>query len=328
MHAWNQPILDSLTARAGRLPHALLLHGPRGVGKAALAERIAQSLLCEGAGRKPCLACDACRWFLAGNHPDFRRVESEAVAKVPPAPEAEDEAPAKRAPKQPSIEIKVDQVRELADFLYVRSHRGGVRLALVHPAEDMNENAANALLKGLEEPPASAMFLLVSHRPAQLLPTIRSRCVAVPVPIPPREAALQWLASQGIKNAERWLAYAGGAPLRAVEYAADGEALSSLLRTPAPVEVREGLERLADALQKIALDRALSAFGLPPKYQTGSARVPPEKAREWLAFARRMGEDRLLCRHPLNPRLFSAAMLAAMPSDARQAAAGSGAASG
>jgi DNA polymerase III subunit delta' len=317
MHAWNQPILDSLTARAGRLPHALLIHGPRGVGKAALAERIAQTLLCEGAGKKPCLACDACRWFVAGNHPDFRRVESEAVAKVPPALDAEDEAPAKRAPKQPSIEIKVDQVRELADFLYVRSHRGGVRLALVHPAEDMNENAANALLKGLEEPPAAAMFLLVSHRPAQLLPTIRSRCVALPVPIPPRAAAVEWLLSQNVKDGERWLAYAGGAPLRAVDYAADAATLSGLLRAPAPVEGREGLEPLADALQKIALDRALSAFGLPPKYQTGSGKVAPEKAREWLAFARRMGEDRLLCRHPLNPRLFSAAMLAAMPSDAR-----------
>jgi DNA polymerase-3 subunit delta' len=328
MHAWNQPILDSLIARSARLPHALLIHGPRGVGKAALAERIAHSLLCEGTGKKPCLACDACRWFLAGNHPDFRRVESEAVAKVPPPADSDEEAPtSKRATKQPSIEIKVDQVRELANFLYVRSHRGGVRLALVHPAEDMNENAANALLKGLEEPPAGAMFILVSHRPAQLLPTIRSRCVAVPVPIPAREAALQWLASQGIRDAERWLAYAGGAPLRAVDYAADAAVLSSLIRAPAPVEVREGLERLAEALQKIALDRALSAFGLPPKYQTGSAAVAPEMAREWLAFARRMGEDRLLCRHPLNPRLFSAAMVNAMPSAGRQAA-GSGAPSG
>ena len=146
--------------------------------------------------RSPASPATRCRWFLAGNHPDFRRVESEAVAKVPPPADRDEEAPtSKRATKQPSIEIKVDQVRELADFLYVRSHRGGVRLALVHPAEDMNENAANALLKGLEEPPAGAMFILVSHRPAQLLPTIRSRCVAVPVPIPPREAALQWLVS-------------------------------------------------------------------------------------------------------------------------------------
>ena len=94
----------------------------------ALAERAAQLLLCEGKP-KPCGACDGCRWFLSGNHPDFRRVEPEALAKVPPA-DPDDEAPAAKRTKQPSIEIKVDQVRELADFLYVRSHRGALRVAL------------------------------------------------------------------------------------------------------------------------------------------------------------------------------------------------------
>jgi DNA polymerase-3 subunit delta' len=305
MHSWNQPILDSLARRVERLPHALLLFGPRGVGKLALAERMGQLLLCEGEGRKPCGSCDACRWFLAGNHPDFRRLEPESLAPV----REEEEAPARR-PKQPSIEIKVDQVRELADFLYVGSHRGRLRVALVHPAEDMNENASNALLKGLEEPPAGAMFILVSHRPAQLLPTIRSRCVGVPVAIPPRDAALEWLSAQGVKDATHWLAYAGGAPLRAVDYAARGEILLG------PVDEREALEPLAEALQKMALDRALLAFGLPAKYQTTTGKVSPGKAREWLAFARQVGQDRLLSRHPLNPRLFSAAMLAAMPSDA------------
>ena len=313
MHAWNQPILDSLAARSARLPHALLVYGPRGVGKLALAERVAQLLLCEGKP-KPCGACDGCRWFLGGNHPDFRRIEPEALAKLPVTDPEENEV---KKSKQPSIQIKIEQVRELADFLYVRSHRGAMRVALVHPAEDMNENASNALLKGLEEPPAGAMFILVSHRPAQLLPTIRSRCVAVPVPIPPRDAALKWLSAQGIKDAERWLAYAGGAPLRALDYAAEAEPLSRLLKAPGPVEVREDLERLADALQKIALDRALTAFGLPQKYQTGQVAVNAAKARAWLAFARRMGEDRLLCRHPLNPRLFSAAMVGAMPTEGR-----------
>jgi len=274
---------------------------------------VAQLLLCEGKP-KPCGACDGCRWFLGGNHPDFRRIEPEALAKLPPTDPEENEV---KKPKQPSIQIKIEQVRELADFLYVRSHRGAMRVALVHPAEDMNENASNALLKGLEEPPAGAMFILVSHRPAQLLPTIRSRCVAVPVPIPPRDAALKWLSAQGIKDAERWLAYAGGAPLRALDYAAEAEPLSRLLKAPGPVEVREDLERLADALQKIALDRALTAFGLPQKYQTGQVAVNAAKARAWLAFARRMGEDRLLCRHPLNPRLFSAAMVGAMPTEGR-----------
>ena len=313
MHTWNQPILESLAARSARLPHALLVYGPRGVGKLALAERVAQLLLCEGKP-KPCGACDGCRWFLGGNHPDFRRIEPEALAKLPVTDPEENEV---KKSKQPSIQIKIEQVRELADFLYVRSHRGAMRVALVHPAEDMNENASNALLKGLEEPPAGAMFILVSHRPAQLLPTIRSRCVAVPVPIPPRDAALKWLSAQGIKDAERWLAYAGGAPLRALDYAAEAEPLSRLLKAPGPVEVREDLERLADALQKIALDRALTAFGLPQKYQTGQVAVNAAKARAWLAFARRMGEDRLLCRHPLNPRLFSAAMVGAMPTEGR-----------
>jgi len=313
MHTWNQPILESLAARSARLPHALLVYGPRGVGKLALAERVAQLLLCEGKP-KPCGTCDGCRWFLGGNHPDFRRIEPEALAKLPVTDPEENEV---KKSKQPSIQIKIEQVRELADFLYVRSHRGAMRVALVHPAEDMNENASNALLKGLEEPPAGAMFILVSHRPAQLLPTIRSRCVAVPVPIPPRDAALKWLSAQGIKDAERWLAYAGGAPLRALDYAAEAEPLSRLLKAPGPVEVREDLERLADALQKIALDRALTAFGLPQKYQTGQVAVNAAKARAWLAFARRMGEDRLLCRHPLNPRLFSAAMVGAMPTEGR-----------
>ena len=306
MHPWNRPILDSFAARAARLPHALLLHGPRGVGKLALAERMAQLLLCEGQ-TKPCDACDACRWFRGGNHPDFRRLEPEALAKAPP-PDMDDEAPARKT-KQPSIEIKVDQVRELAGFLYVRSHRGGSRVALVHPAEDMNENASNALLKGLEEPPAGAIFILVSHRPAQLLPTIRSRCVAIPVPIPARETALEWLSSQKMNDPARWLAYAGGAPLRALEYEERGEV------PLAPVNDRDGLEPLADALQKLALDNALLAFGLPPKYQT-TTKAPSATAREWLAFARHMGEERLLTRHPLSPRLFSTSMLGAMPKKA------------
>ena len=80
-----------------------------------------------------------------------------------------------------------------------------------------------------------------------------------------------------------------------------------------PVEDRDELEGLADALQKIALDRALGAMGLPPKYQTGTIDRNPAKAREWLSFARGMGERRLLSRHPLNPKLFSAEMLANLP---------------
>ena len=312
MHPWNEPLLESVRKRLSRLPHALLIHGARGVGKLEFAERIAQLFLCEhdDAAKRPCGACSGCRWYLAGSHPDFRRIEPEALAKEPPpAEEAEETAPAKRS--KPSLEIKVDQIRGLEDFLNVGSHRGKLRVALVHPAEDMNEVSANALLKGLEEPPTGAVFLLVSHRPARLLPTIRSRCVALPVPVPPVEVAQRWLESQHVRDAARWLAYAGGAPLRAMDYAASAPIFDRLLKSPTATDNRDDLEPLVDALQKIALDRALTSFGLPPKYGASTAKTNDGHA--WLTYARRLGEDRLLCRHPLSPRLFSGELLSAMP---------------
>ena len=172
-----------LTGKLDRLPHALLIHGNPGVGKLELAERFVQLLLCEqrGQGTKPCGTCEACRWFLGGNHPDARYLEPEALARHPVVDDNdEDELPKEK--KKPSLQIRIEQTRTLAGFVNLVSHRGGYRVAIVHPAEDMNTATANSLFKSLEEPPLGAVFLLVSHRPARLLPTIRSRCVPVPVP--------------------------------------------------------------------------------------------------------------------------------------------------
>ena len=308
MHPWTEPLLESVRRRLDRLPHALLVHGARGVGKLALAERIAQLLLCEQE-KKPCGSCAGCRWFLAGTHPDFRRIEPEALAKEPLPGEEGEESPAKRG--KPSIEIKIEQVRALTDFLNVGSHRGKLRIVLIHPAEDMNPTTQNALLKALEEPPPSVVFLLVSHWPSRLLPTVRSRCVLLPVPLPNKDVAQRWLEAHHVQDAGRWLAYAGGAPLRAMDYAAAAATFDRLLKSPTPTDDRDELEALVDALQKVALDRALLAFGLPPKYGASSAETKDGHA--WLTYGRRLGEDRLLCRHPLNARLFSGELLAAMP---------------
>jgi DNA polymerase-3 subunit delta' len=317
--AWEQ-----LVAKLDRLPHALLIHGVPGIGKLDLAERFAQVLLCEkkGQGGTPCGACEGCRWFLAGNHPDARIVEPEAVAlaqgRSAAVTEEGEEEPAGK--KNPSVQIKIEQTRGLAEFLNVASHRGGRRVAIIHPAEDMNTATANSLLKGLEEPPAGAIFLLVSHRPAGLLPTIRSRCVPVPVPLPEPKAAAAWLAAKGVRAPERWLAFAGGAPLRALEYATGerGEAIERVLRAIgagdraalAEVKDRAELEPLAEVLQKMAYDRAFASLAGRTRY--GGAVVPGD-ARAWLAYARAMGRHRVLTRHPLNHKLFAAEMVAGMP---------------
>ena len=322
IYPWQIQAWAQLLAMRTRLPQALLVHGPKGVGKLALAEHFSQLLLCEAAGslQAPCGICDGCRWFLAGTHPDLRRLEPESLERLRYSGEEQDEpAPVASRTQKPSTEIKVGQVRSLDGFLNLRSHRGRQRVVLVHPAEDMNPNAANALLKGLEEPQAQAHFILVSHRPARLLPTIRSRCVALPVALPDPGAAGSWLKAQGASDWEAWLAFAGGAPLRALEYASGaGESIGRLrkalqardLETLGAVNDREQVEALAEVLQKHALNVAMESYCGQSRYgqAAGSA-----QAAAWLRYARQMGRNRLLARHPLNPRLFAGEMLAGMP---------------
>ncbi len=314
----HESILESLISRSERLPQALLLYGPRGIGKLELARALAQRLLCEAepAGVQACGRCNACRWFLAGNHPDFRQVEPEASAQQRPTDEAGDAESEAGKPGRASREIKIAQIRELADFLNIGSHRGARRVALLHPAEDMNMAAANALLKGLEDSPPSVVFLLVSHRPARLLPTIRSRCVRLPVPVPPEAEARAWLAEQGVAEAGQWLAFAGGAPGQALEFSA-GETAEPIAKLRSALEKedfealagvvqgRTEMELLVDLLQRHAVDRALLAVGDEPRFGTAKKSRGPERPWPWIDFSRRLGRYRPLSRHPLNAGLFA-----------------------
>jgi DNA polymerase-3 subunit delta' len=166
---WGQDAALSLAAaalRGGRPPHAWLITGPPGIGKATLAYRMARTLLRYGAtDAAPAdlsLPADdpVARQIAARSHPGLLVLKRGLNPRT----------------GKPQTELPVDEVRRLSDFFGMTAGADGWRVAIIDPADDMNENAANALLKQLEEPPRNAMLLLLSHRPGRLLPTIRSRC--------------------------------------------------------------------------------------------------------------------------------------------------------
>ena len=249
IYPWQQDDWNRLQELCKRPPHGLLFKGNKGIGKFDLAMNLAQSLLCEQPReeRAACGNCPSCHWFGQGSHPDFRLIQPEALSQ-----ESEDGEEIKPASgKKPSKQISVDQIRGLADFFGMSAHQGGRRVIVVHPAEAMNINAANALLKNLEEPPPGLLFILVSHKPQQLLPTILSRCLSFALPSPDFDSASRWLANQGVKDPSTVLAASGFSPLQALQL--DGqvggeerEKLLRALRQPSALDVFA----LAELLQK------------------------------------------------------------------------------
>ncbi|MBI4969468.1 MAG: DNA polymerase III subunit delta' [Rhodospirillales bacterium] len=155
---------------SGRLAHAWLLTGPRGIGKATMAYRIARFVLSGGGGGGGLFGGPPDSLAVANDHPIFQRVASGGHADLKIIEKGvNDEG-------KPRMEIPVDAIRELGSFMNLTPAEGGWRLAVVDAADEMNRSSANAILKILEEPPARALLLLVCHAPGRLLPTIRSRC--------------------------------------------------------------------------------------------------------------------------------------------------------
>ena len=280
------------------------------MGKLIFARALAQALLCEAPADTgaACGACTACSWFESGSHPDFRQIEPGAVD-----PQNEEE--------EKKTTIGVNQIRALAEFINITSHRGGWKAIVLHPAEALNPNAANALLKNLEEPPPRTVFMLVSHRPHQLLPTVRSRCQHVVLSAPDARAAAEWLAAQGVRKPELALAHIGNAPLLALalegtEYWGARAAFLRQLAAPG-LDVLAIGEAFADCpvphvlawLQKWSYDivhyRTLGRVRYNPDFADAiaalSAKVAPLAA---LRFHREMVKLQAVAQHPLNARLF------------------------
>ena len=199
--------------RATRVPHALLLRGAAGCGKALFAARLAAALLCRS-DDPPCGECGSCRLCAAGSHPDRIDVAIEKDRR----------------------EIVIDQVRGLIHTVGLTARIGGRKVVIVNPAEQMNRHAANTLLKTLEEPPGATVFLLVSANHALLLATVRSRCQLIDFPTADPGIALEWLRGR-VPDPAAALALAPGAPIRAVELSEGGL-----------IELRSGIERDLDVL--------------------------------------------------------------------------------
>ncbi|QEY15254.1 DNA polymerase III subunit delta' [Cellvibrio sp. KY-GH-1] len=205
-----QHLVQQIAAK--KLPHALMIAGPKGIGKRHLADALAQLLLCvspiEGT---PCGRCRGCELNKSQTHPDLLWLEPEEAGKA----------------------IKVDQVRDLTESLGKTAQQGGYKLVIIEPAEAMNGNAANALLKSLEEPAANTLLILVTHAPSAVLPTIRSRCQMRKLPMPRTEQVLHWLSPLVVGSnitPDALLVAARGAPLTALSLL-QGDALEQREQT-------------------------------------------------------------------------------------------------
>ena len=319
---WQAEAARDALGRRGTWPHGLLLTGMRGNGKRALAMHFARALLCERPqpDGSACGACPSCGYASAGQHPDLRVLDLVEV---------DEEGEAKAL-----AEIRIDAVRDLTAWSLLTSHRGVAKVGIVDPAEALNIAAANALLKTLEEPPPSTFFILVSHHPGQVAPTLRSRCLRLAAPRPSPDQASAWLVAQGVAHPGAVLAQADGAPLAALRLADPARqeeravwlaalakpaslptvALAARVEAGAKDERRDRLALAIDWLAAWTSDLARVAAG-------GAAKRNPDFAAPLLALApsvaqpalfryhRSLAEQRALVTHPLQPRLVAESLL-------------------
>lgn len=219
--------------KAGKLPHALLFAGPQGIGKATLAFHLAHHLLKHPSAANapeefatPDPASSMSRQIATGAHPSVLHLTRPVNDKT----------------KSFKSVVTVDEIRKVSKFLSMTSHDGSYRVVIVDPADDMNVNAANALLKNLEEPPSRTVFILITHSIGRLLPTIRSRCQTIllqPLSAGDLLGVLQGF-DTGLPDTEAEreaiAARAGGSPRNAI-----------LLTQYGGLEISEAIDRLATA---------------------------------------------------------------------------------
>lgn len=310
IYSWHQLTWSRLQGAKtdGRLPHALLFSGDEGCGHEALMQSLVKSFLCltpaSDAEGQACGACRSCQVFESGAHPDYKMIAAPADKQV----------------------ISVDQIRGLNHFLELSRSYSPSRVVLIHEAGRMNINAANSLLKSLEEPSSDTHILLFSSRASTLLPTIRSRCQQIRLALPSSEQALAWLDAQSLtQSAELLLGLAGGRPMQALALDSgeliaarqlwQQQLLSVIRRDKSIAEV--GLEWSKQSKEQL-LDWQLNTIHTAIRYSlTGTVPEEPESLPLYETVSSRnlwplydeLLEIKSLATHPLNNQLFAENML-------------------
>jgi DNA polymerase-3 subunit delta' len=287
---------------ADRLAHGLLIHEDPGAGGMQLAHWIAQRVNCREPSRAPCGECQECRWIAADQHPDVTRL----------------------SPEEDSQYIKIEPVRELIAELTLTAHGRGYKVVIFSPADALHPNAAQALLKTLEEPAKRTLILLVTSQPSRLLPTVRSRCSKLRLPGPKREAAVSYL--EAARGAGPWaeaLTATGAGPFELID--ADPAALAKLrsetlrtledigsgnLQPPAIAErwAKDDLSIRLSCLESWVTDRILESAPIRDATHLSGAGLPPKICRLF-EFSDAIRDMRKLAHTPINKTMAVEALL-------------------
>jgi DNA polymerase III subunit delta' len=320
---------DQRSELLGMQGHALLIHGPSGLGQYALALSMAQAWLCEAPDRLPtspaCGQCASCQQVHSRGHTDLVMLMPEILMLELgwPLPEkAQKDIDDKK--RKPSQEIRIEAVRDAVAFAELTSGRGRCKVIVAYPAEAMNTPAANALLKTLEEPMGSLRFVLATEAAHELLPTLRSRCQAVAMCSPQAQQSLQWLAQQmpqsNASALEIALQASGNRPLDAMKLLAFGADLAwaGLPKAMQKGQVQAisgwGVALLLDALQKLLHDLWAMKLGAPPRYFQATDLPRPPPARALADWGEQLKRSRRVADHPFKLEL----MLEDMVQQAKQ----------
>ncbi|BDW11111.1 DNA polymerase III subunit delta' [Polynucleobacter sp. SHI8] len=323
LYPWLSKPFFELTQN--KIPHSLLLFAQKDIGELQFGLELANYLLCESQGSKPCGQCEACHWVRQGNHPDLFIVVPQILKNLLPFEVQDEQVGEDGEEKKQSKFIRIEQIRHIISSNELGSYRGGKRVVLIYPIEAMQAEAANCLLKTLEEPSNQLHFILLTNQLEKILPTIRSRCHLFPIPRPSLELVVRWLQSQlpeeyADQELEQKLLLHAGSPLKVIsslhEKALDDSIITkqlsqfNLLHSGEIIDLlgQYALLDILNSILKWSFDMNLVLFGQKPRY------FPQLEGRMKIAcsnlnkislqqFLASLKDDIRLANHPLFPKV-------------------------